>query len=57
MLIGVLCEVVTETSNHEAENNMVDLVRRREQGIGWEVIQKIKEVENLSTIWRSEMLG
>jgi hypothetical protein len=27
MLIGVLCEVVTETSNHEAENNMVDLVR------------------------------
>jgi voltage-gated sodium channel len=27
MLIGVLCEVVTETSNHEAENAMVDLVR------------------------------
>jgi hypothetical protein len=27
MLIGVLCEVVTETSNHEAENAMVELVR------------------------------
>jgi voltage-gated sodium channel len=27
MLIGVLCEVVTETSNHEAENSMVELVR------------------------------
>jgi hypothetical protein len=27
MLIGVLCEVVTETSNHEAENSMVELAR------------------------------
>merc|ERR1719440_2096500 len=27
MLIGVLCEVVTETTEHEAENTMVELVR------------------------------